>query len=147
MIGISSCLVGCKCTYKGSDNLVLKLQEYYQKNGAVLICPEVLGGLTIPRLPCEITGNKVKDIEGNDKTEAYQLGAKKALELLKESGVKAVVLKANSPSCGKGFVYDGTFTHRLIQGDGITTQLLKQHGIAVFNENELADFFKFIEKR
>lgn len=147
MIGISSCLAGCKCTYKGSDNLIDEAKQLVDDGKAVLICPEVLGNLGNPRLPCEIIGDRVIDIEGNDKTEAYRLGAKKALEILKENHVEVVLMKAKSPSCGKGFIYDGTFSHRLVKGDGITCQLLQNHGIIVYSEDEIEDFLKFIEKR
>ena len=72
---------------------------------------------------------------------------KKALEILKENHVEVVLMKAKSPSCGKGFIYDGTFSHRLVKGDGITCQLLQNHGIIVYSEDEIEDFLKFIEKR
>lgn len=147
MIGISSCLAGCKCTYKGSDNLIDEAKQLVEAGRAVLIYPEVLGNLGIPRLPCEIVGNRVIDCDGNDKTAAYQLGAKKALQILQENHVEVVLMKAKSPSCGKGVIYDGTFSHRLVKGDGITCQLLQKHGIIVYSEEELEDFLKFIEKR
>lgn len=147
MIGISSCLAGIKCTYKGSDNLIEQVKQLAKRDDVVLICPEVLGGLTIPRTPCEIIADQVMDINGVNKSEAYQLGAKRALKILQENNVDVVLLKAKSPSCGKGYVYDGTFSHHLIKGNGIACKLFQKHGIMVYNENELDEFFKFIEKR
>lgn len=147
MIGVSSCLAGCKCTYKGSDNLILKIKEMVDHGQAIMICPEVLGGLPTPRTPCEISENRVIDIDGADKTTAYQLGAKRSLEILQKNNVEVVLLKAKSPSCGKGKIYDGSFSHTVIAGDGITCQLLQNHGIVVFNEDELDKFFKYIERR
>ena len=140
-------MAGCKCTYKGSDNLIDEAKQLVDDGKAVLIRPEVLENLGSPRWPCEIIGDRVIDSEGNDKTEAYRLGAKKALEILKENHVEVVLMKAKSPSCGKGFIYDGTFSHRLVKGDGITCQLLQNHGIIVYSEDEIEDFLKFIEKR
>ena len=147
MIGVSSCLAGVKCTYRGDDNLIEIIKEMVDRKKAVIICPEVLGGLEIPRNPCEIRKDRVVDITGEDRTKEYELGAKRALEILKEHDVDVVLLKANSPSCGKNKIYDGSFSHTLINGDGITCQLLEKHGIIVFNEDKIDEFFKFIERR
>lgn len=147
MIGVSSCLAGCKCTYSGKDNLILEIKAMVARGEAVMICPEVLGGLEIPRPPCEIVGNRVIDINGVERTEQYQRGAKKSLEILKQHNVDVVLLKAKSPSCGKERIYDGTFSHTVINGDGITCQLLEKNGIIVFNEDKLEEFFKYIERR
>ena len=144
MIGVSSCLAGVKCTYRGDDNLVGSIKELVDQNKAIMICPEVLGGLTIPRYPCEIIDGKVINNQGEDKTKEYLLGAKRALKILLENAVNVVLLKSKSPSCGKNYVYDGSFSHTLVKGDGITCRLLKEHGIVVFNEFEIEEFFKYI---
>lgn len=144
MIGVSSCLVGIKCTYRGDDNLINEIKKLVENHEAITICPEVLGGLTIPRHPCEIINDKVINNQGEDKTKEYILGAKRALEILQKNNVDVVLMKSKSPSCGKGYVYDGSFSHTLIEGDGITCQLLKKQGIKIFNENELDEFFKYI---
>lgn len=146
MIGISSCLAGIKCTYRGSDNLVAALQRLVLDNRAILICPEVLGGLSIPRYPCEIIDGKVINNQGEDKTEEYLLGARRALKILQDNHVSVVVLKSKSPSCGKDYIYDGNFSHNLIEGDGIACQMFKRAGIKVFSENELEDFFRYINE-
>lgn len=145
MIGVSSCLAGVKCTFRGNDNLIELIKELVEKKEAIMICPEVLGGLKIPRDPCEIIEGRVVDINGEDKTAQYQLGARRALAILQKNNVDVVLLKAFSPSCGKNKIYDGTFSHTFINGDGITCQLLKKNGITVFNENELDEFLKYIE--
>ena len=147
MIGVSSCLAGVKCTFRGDDNLIEIIKEMVARKEAIMICPEVLGGMSIPRNPCEIRNNKVIDITGEDKTMEYILGAKKSLEILQKHDIDVVLLKAYSPSCGKNKIYDGSFTHTLIDGDGITFQMLEKNGIMVFNENEINEFFEFIEKR
>lgn len=144
MIGVSSCLAGIKCTYRGDDNLINEIKKLVENHEAITICPEVLGGLTIPRHPCEIINGKVINNQGEDKTKEYILGAKRALKILQKNNVSVVLMKSKSPSCGKGYVYDGSFSHTLIEGDGITCQLLKKQGIKIFNENELDEFFKYI---
>lgn len=147
MIGVSSCLAGCKCTFRGNDHLIEVVKELVDNNEAIMICPEVLGGMSIPRLPCEIKDGRVIDIDGKDKTQEYQLGAKKSLEILKKYNVDVVLLKALSPSCGKDRIYDGTFSHTVIEGNGITCQLLQDNGIIVFNEDKIDEFLKYIERR
>lgn len=146
MIGVSSCLAGEKCTYSGKDNLIKIVRQLVEQKKAIMICPEVLGGLDIPRNPCEIINNRVIDITGIDRTAEYELGAKKALKILKEHEVSVVLLKAKSPSCGKNKIYDGTFSHTLVSGDGITCKLLKENGIIVFNEDEIVEFLNYIER-
>lgn len=144
MIGASRCLIGDNCTYAGKNNLCKVIQELYKQGEVLPLCPEVLGGLPIPRTPCEIIKDKVIDQKGIDKTKEYQLGAKIALEKCLEKDIKIVVVKAKSPSCGKGQIYDGTFSHQLIEGDGIFVQMLKEHGIQVFTENEVEEVLKII---
>lgn len=147
MIGVSSCLAGCKCTFRGNDHLIEVVKELVDNNEAIMICPEVLGGMSIPRLPCEIKDGRVIDIDGKDKTKEYKQGAKKSLEILKKYNVDVVLLKALSPSCGKGCIYDGSFSHTVIEGNGITCQLLQDNGIMVFNEDKIDEFLKYIERR
>lgn len=147
MIGVSSCLAGCKCTFRGNDHLIEVVKELVDNNEAIMICPEVLGGMSIPRLPCEIKDGRVIDIDGKDKTKEYKQGAKKSLEILKKHNVDVVLLKALSPSCGKGCIYDGSFSHTVIEGNGITCQLLQDNGIMVFNEDKIDEFLKYIERR
>ncbi len=149
MIGVSSCLAGVNCTYKGSNHLIDKVKELVNDGKAITICPEVLGGLNVPRPPCEIVNKdrgSVESIDGNDFTKEFHLGAKRTLEILKKHHIKVVLLKSKSPSCGKGKIYDGTFSNKIIKGDGINTKLLEENGILVYNEDRIDEFFKFIEK-
>ena len=134
---VSACFLEKGYKYDGGDNFnenIIKLQEKYE---FVLICPEVFGGLTTPRLPSEIVGNKVLNNVNDDVTEAFHKGALKALELAKLHGCKKAILKAKSPSCGKGVIYDGTFNHMKVNGNGVACQLLLDNGISVFTEDEL----------
>ena len=96
-----------------------------------------MGGLSTPRNPAEIVGNSVISCTGIDVTEQYNRGAKQALELALMNNVDYAVLKSKSPSCGKGIIYDGTHTGKLIEGDGVTVRLLKENGIPVYTEEEI----------
>lgn len=145
MIVVSRCLIGENCTYAGKNNLCQKVKELYDQGKVVPVCPEVLGGLSIPRTPCEIINGKVIDQKGIDKTKEYQLGAEIALKKCLENDVKIAILKAKSPSCGKDLIYDGSFSHQLVEGNGIFVQMLKEHGIQVFTENEIDEVLKIID--
>ena len=101
------------------------------------MCPEQLGGLTTPREPSERQGERVVMRSGRDVTAEYTRGAQEALRLARRFGCTAAVLKERSPSCGRGEIYDGTFTGTLTPGDGVTAQLLLENGIAVYGESEI----------
>jgi len=134
---VSACLIGENCKYDGTNNQDLKLFGTLLGEGIspVAVCPEVEGGLPIPRCPAERQGDKVVTRDGEDVTEQFMLGAQKALALAKQHGCKAAVLKSNSPSCGSCKIYDGTFSGTLVDGKGVTAQLLKKNGIVVYDEN------------
>lgn len=152
MILVSSCLCGEKCKYNGEDNLNLDVMAYLSQKEVIQVCPEVLGGLSTPRIPAEIVGGSARDVlegnakvltkEGHDVTMAFIKGANKVLLLAKQFSVKQAILKAKSPSCGKGKVYDGCFNHNLIAGNGITAEVLLKEGIEVITEVELLEAFK-----
>lgn len=141
---VSSCLAGINCRYDGKNNLNKKVAELVQAGKAILVCPEVLGGLDIPRAPSEITvdqeGNKkVVTEKGKDVTAEFKLGAEKTLQIAKIVEAKKAILQQRSPSCGCGKIYDGSFSGNLIRGNGLTAELLIENGIEVLNE---ADFKK-----
>lgn len=136
---ISACLLGAYCKYDGGNNrlpeeTIEKLTEKYE---LIPVCPECYGGLTTPRAPSERTGDKVVSKTGADVTEQFNKGANTALYLAELFGARNAILKANSPSCGSGTIYDGTFTGTLVSGDGVTAELLKAHGINIIDENAL----------
>lgn len=135
---VSACLLGENCRYKG-DNCknenILKLAKKYQ---LIAVCPEQLAGFSTPRNPAERVGKNVISAAGEDVTQAFKNGAAAALRLAQENHVEFCVLKSKSPSCGKGMIYDGTFTGSKINGDGVTTELLEANGFQVYNEDELA---------
>jgi uncharacterized protein YbbK (DUF523 family) len=133
---VSKCLAGFCCRYDGGNNLVPEIKELVDGGLAVTACPEQLGGLPTPRIPSERVGEKVVSREGRDVTAEFTAGAEAALRIALEHGCRSAILKSRSPSCGKGCIYDGRFTGALITGNGVTTDLLLQHGIEVLTEDE-----------
>ena len=140
---ISACLIGEDVKYDGKNNLHLVAKELYDRGLAVPVCPEVLGGLSTPRISSEIVNERVINKEGIDVTKEFDLGAKLALETAKKYDLKIAILQARSPSCGSSTVYDGTFSGNLIQGEGVTTKLLREHGIKVITITEyMRDYYE-----
>ena len=137
MILISACLLGCACRYDGKSKPHPLAVELARRGLAVPVCPEQLGGLPTPRKPSERQGGRVVMADGRDVTAEYRHGAEEALHLARLYGCTAAVLKERSPSCGKGRIYDGTFTGTLTAGDGVTAELLTAGGIKVYGESEL----------
>lgn len=140
---VVSCCFLAPTRYDGTSKpfpAVKGLLSHLQKLGFSILplCPEQLGGLPTPRIPSEQQGAYIRNQAGEDVTNTFQIGAQTALELALFSGATVALLKQNSPSCGSGFVYDGTFTGTLQQGDGITTALFRAHGISVFSEQDIA---------
>ncbi|MGB1262305.1 MAG: DUF523 domain-containing protein [Cognaticolwellia sp.] len=140
---ISSCFLGNKVRYDGGDNLIADptFQRWHTQNRLVAICPELSGGLTVPRAPAEIQlrGEKiiVKTIAGDDVTNAFEQGAQQALLLCQRYGIRYALLKESSPSCGSSRIYNGEFSQQKIAGQGVTTALLRAHGVKVFSEKNL----------
>ncbi len=134
---VSACLLGVDCKYSGGNNYNEKVIEYLSDKEVIPICPEIMGGLSTPRLPSERIGDKVLNNQGTDVTQEYKKGAEQALKLAKLFNVKKALLKAKSPSCGKGKIYDGTFNSVLTDGNGVTVDLLESNGISVITEQDL----------
>ena len=134
---VSACLLGINCKYDGNNNMNEKVLDYLKDKEVIPVCPEIYGGLTTPRTPSEIVGDKVITKDKIDVTKEYLKGAEETLKLGKLFNVKKALLKAKSPSCGNKEIYDGTFTGNKIIGMGITAQLLKDNGIEILNENEI----------
>ena len=134
----SSCLLGCECRYKGDGCKCDALIKLAESNTIIGVCPEQMGGLPTPRPPAERCGDRVMTEAGADVTAQYRHGAEAALQLARLYNCHTAILKANSPSCGSGTIYDGTFRHRRISGDGLTAALLKANGVQVYNEDTFA---------
>ena len=137
VIIVSACLLGCECRYKGDHCRCEELLALQKEHTLIGACPEQLGGLPTPRVPSERQGNRVTSREGTDVTAQYRKGAAEILRLAKISGASVAVLKAKSPACGKGRIYDGSFTGGMTDGNGVAAELLLENGIAVFSEEEL----------
>ncbi|HEX2295531.1 MAG TPA: DUF523 domain-containing protein [Actinomycetota bacterium] len=143
---VSACLAGRACRFDGSANGDDDVGRLVAEGRAVLVCPEVDGGLGTPRPPAEIVGGDGADVlagrarvvtaAGADVTDAYVAGAHRALKAAQEAGATSAVLKARSPSCGKGRIYDGSFSRTVRAGDGVTAALLRRHGIDVVTDEE-----------
>ncbi len=140
MIIVSACLAGIRCRYDGGTRPDPKITEMVRMGEAIPVCPEVLGGLPVPRDPAELTGSgeqvldgqaKAVTRSGKDVTQAFLRGAQETLRKCREYGATTAILSPNSPSCGCGSIYDGSFTHTLVKGDGVTSALLKRNGIHV----------------
>ena len=141
---VSACLLGVQCRYNGTGALEEEIARLKEKYVLIPICPEILGGLPTPRIPCERLGNLVRNRNGEDMSDAFHKGALETLQLAKFYGCTHAILKERSPSCGHGMIYDGSFSGTLTPGDGITTQLLKEHGITVLGESQINKYFQNI---
>jgi uncharacterized protein YbbK (DUF523 family) len=156
---VSACLLGEKVRYDGLVIPVSKILIRAFEQTAVMIpfCPEVSGGLPVPREPSEISGNDgydvldgkaaVKNTSGNDVTIFYLKGAAKALESAVKNNIMTAILKEKSPSCGKRFIYNGGFEGMLKEGKGVTAALFERNGIHIFSEKEIAKAARFIKER
>lgn len=138
---VSACLLGEPCRYDGKSKPCERVIALKNTYNLIPICPEVMGGLPTPRTPSEICGERVLMKDGRDVTENYNRGAQKALEIARENACTVAILKEKSPSCGSGLIHNGSFDGGLVEGDGITTQLLKQNGIRVLGESEITENF------
>lgn len=133
---VSACLCGEQTRYDGKIFVLEKVKKLVEEEKAILVCPEVDGGLSVPRLPCEIKNGKVLNIESKDMTNYFTDGAIKTLKTVQKYGINKAILKEKSPSCGSRYIYDGTFSKTLIPGEGITTRILRLHGIEVISDEE-----------
>lgn len=134
---ISACLLGVNCKYNGNNNYIEVVEKLKEKYNLIPVCSEVFGGLTTPRVPSERLNGKVINKEGEDVTLQFVKGSEEVLKLAKFYNVKLAILKEKSPSCGFGKIYDGTFSNTLIDGNGVTAELLIKNGIKVIGENSI----------
>ena len=134
---ISGCLLGLNCKYDGGNNYDERVNKLKQKYNLIPCCAEIMGGLSTPRDPSEIIGDKVISNKGKDVTKEYKKGAEEVLKLAKFYNVKFAILKQRSPSCGHGVIYDGTFSHTKKEGNGVTADLLLKNGIDVLGEDDI----------
>ena len=143
---ISACLCGVNCKYNGGNNLHPYYLKLLRQGDFIPVCPEQLGGLPAPRSACEVVGGTGEDVinghaqvrtrAGQDLTDVFLKGAQETLSIAIQTGIDGAILQSRSPSCGHGKIYDGTFTGKIINGDGVTTALLKKNGIKVWNDQD-----------
>jgi len=140
---VSSCLLGFPVRYDAKiKDPIQNLLTLYEQGLVIPCCPEVEGGLSIPRIPAEIVikdGFDVIRADGVSVKDAFVKGANIALDLVKQHHIKIAILKSKSPSCSTKMIYDGTFSQNLVEGLGVTTTLLKAHGVTVFDEHEIEE--------
>ena len=136
---ISACLLGFCCKYDGGANPLPgeTLAALRSRYTLIPVCPETAGGLPIPRAPSERRDGRVLSREGNDVTGEYEKGARIALRLAGRFGCRKALLKERSPSCGAGEIYDGSFSHVRVPGDGVTAELLREAGLELYGESEI----------
>ena len=147
MLVVSACLAGVECRYDGTALPCAEIVAMVAAGRAIAVCPEVLGGLPIPRPPAEIVADRILTVDGQDVTAQYQAGAEKAWKIAARVGCRRAILKARSPSCGSGCIYDGSFSGRITAGDGMFARRLKQDGIAVCTEENYKEEQKdWVEK-
>jgi uncharacterized protein YbbK (DUF523 family) len=137
MIIVSSCLAGCHCRYDGDSKPNEKVINLVADGKALPVCPEQLGGLSTPRLPNEQRGNKVYRSDGKDVTDEFEKGAQEALRYARMVNAKIAILKARSPSCGYGEIYDGSFSGKLVKGNGTFAEMCRKAGMTIKTEEEI----------
>lgn len=136
---VSACLLGKNCKYNGGNNFNENVNEFLKNKEVIAVCPEVMGGMSIPRLKSEIKGNNVINENSEDVSECFFKGAIKAFEIALENDVKIAILKEKSPSCGSKKIYDGNFNGTVISGSGIFAKMLINRGIKVLSEEDFKD--------
>ncbi len=136
-IAVSSCLLGDNCKYNGGNNYSEKVIKFVEEHEVISVCPEVLGGLPIPRESAEIVNGVVSLKDGSSVDKLFRDGAEKALSIVKEKNADLVILQSRSPSCGVNTIYDGSFSGKIIPGQGVFSELLKKNGIKVIDVEDL----------
>ena len=136
-IMVSSCLLGQKCKYNGGDNLCQKVIDFTAEHEVIPVCPEVAGGLSVPRPPCEMVNGRIVNTDGEDRSREFRDGAEKCLALAQKHPTDLAILQSRSPSCGVKQIYDGTFSRRLINGSGVFASLLSENGFRVIDAEEM----------
>jgi uncharacterized protein YbbK (DUF523 family) len=136
---VSACLLGENCKYNGGNNYDPKVEAFCRGREVIPVCPEVLAGLGVPRIPIEIKDGIVTRRDGVVVDEAIRIAVAQILEQIKNADIQCAVLKARSPTCGVRQVYDGTFSGKLVDGSGVLAQALKDAGYIVLDNEELEE--------
>jgi len=134
---VSACLMGSNCKYNGGNNLNKKVMDFLKDKEVFPVCPETAGGLSVPRSPAEIVNGTVTTKDGKDVDREFRLGAERIMKKLQDEHIDLAVLQPRSPSCGAHQIYDGTFSKKLVSGQGIFAQALLKAGIRIIDADEL----------
>lgn len=138
-IAVSACLLGHNCKYNGGNNRSQKVLRFVEGHEVIPVCPEVAGGLPIPRIPVELRNGRAINANGEDVTDFFQAGTEKTMAKLAEEHIDLAVLQPRSPSCGCKQVYNGTFTKTLIDGKGMFAQALSEAHIPMMDETDIPE--------
>ena len=136
-IAVSACLLGENCKYNGGNNYNEKVMEFIKGHEVIGVCPELLGGLPVPRKTAEIVDGIVRTKDGASVNEEFRLGAEAAMNIIEENHIELVILQSRSPSCGVKAIYDGTFSGNLIVGQGIFAQMLAKRNYKIVDVSDL----------
>ena len=137
---VSACLAGDNCKYNGGNNFNQKMMDLIQSHEMIKVCPEVLGGLPIPRPSAEIVDGQVMNTEGRNITKEFSLGAQKAFEIVKNENPDLIILQSRSPSCGIKQIYDGTFSGKKIPGHGLFAEFCIKAGYKVLDVEDIEEY-------
>ncbi len=143
-IAVSACLLGHNVKYSGGNNRNEELIDLLKDHEVVFLCPETAGGLGVPRDASERQADRVVSCTGKDVTAEYNRGTELCMQEIIAEDVQLVILKARSPACGKGRIYDGTFSHTLIERDGTLAEAVRAAGLPFFSEEEIADIKAYL---
>ena len=136
-IMVSACLLGTDCKYNGGNNRSDKLLSLLAGHTVCAVCPEVLGGLPVPRVPAEIVNGAVMNRNGESVDKAFRKGADEALKIAEREQPDLIILQSRSPSCGVKQIYDGTFSGKLIPGQGVFAELAQKAGFRVMDVEDV----------
>ena len=136
-IAVSACLLGENCKYNGGNNYSKKVADFIKGHQVIGVCPELSGGLPVPREPAEIVDGVVRTKDGASVDEAFRLGAEAAMKIIEENDIELVILQSRSPSCGTKTIYDGTFSGKLITGKGVFAQMLAERNFKTVDVSDL----------
>lgn len=134
---LSQCLLGENCKYNGGNNYNQSVIDFVADKQVLPVCPEVAGGLPIPREPVELVSGSVRDADGKAYDSAFQLGIAKTLERLEGQEIELAILQSRSPSCGVNQIYDGTFSGQKVSGSGLFAKAMKERGYQVIDAEDI----------
>ena len=143
---VSACLLGVHCRYDGNGVMQEGMKRLSKEHNLIPVCPEIFGGLSTPRDPAERVGEHIITKTGHDVTAQYTKGSEEILTLCKFYNCHYAILKERSPSCGYGKIYDGTFSGKLVDGNGVTAQLLFEQGVMIYGESRIEELITNINK-